>query len=305
VQGLGVASSAYLNALEYAKERKQGPSIKQWKDASAPRVPIIEHPDVRRMLLDMKSKVEGMRALIVKLGVHIDRMRAAGDDQAAIDYHQGQVDLLVPLVKAYGSDTAFEVCATAIQTMGGAGFLKDHPVEQYCRDSKIFSIYEGTNHIQALDLVGRKLGQRGGANLQAFLKDVQGFAASLKDDATYKGAAATLAGAAEAVMSTAMRFLGWFGAGKMEMVPLAANRFLAMMAETAIGWLLLEQAVIGERAAAELAADHPDRAFYAGKRHAALYFAANVVATVPGQATMIAGEDRSPIDIPTDAFATV
>jgi alkylation response protein AidB-like acyl-CoA dehydrogenase len=96
----------------------------------------------------------------------------------------------VPLVKAYGSDQAFQVCATAIQTLGGAGYLKDHPIEQYARDAKIFSIYEGTNHIQALDLVGRKLGQRGGANLQAFFKDVQGFAASLKDHPVYKDAAA-------------------------------------------------------------------------------------------------------------------
>ncbi|MBE7453427.1 MAG: acyl-CoA dehydrogenase [Kofleriaceae bacterium] len=305
VQGLGVASSAYLNALEYAKDRKQGPSIKQWKDAAAPRVPIIEHPDVRRMLLDMKAKVEGIRALIIKLAVHIDKVNAAGGDKTAAEYHQGQVDLLVPLVKAYGSDTAFQVCVTAIQTLGGAGFLKDYPIEQYARDSKIFSIYEGTNHIQALDLVGRKLGQRGGANLQAFIKDVQAFAATIKDDATYKDAAAGLSAAAEAVMGTAMRFLGWFGGGKMEMVPLAANRFLEMMSETAIGWLLLEQAAIGEKALATLAADHPDRAFYTGKRYAALFYAANVLATVPLKAAQIGKEDRTPVEIPTEAFATV
>ena len=305
VQGLAVASSAYLNAVEYAKERKQGPSIKQWKDASAPRVAIIDHPDVRRMLLDMKARVEGIRALTVKLTLHIDKANAMSGDETASAYHQGQVDLLVPLVKAYGSDQAFQVCATAIQTLGGAGYLKDHPIEQYCRDAKIFSIYEGTNHIQALDLVGRKLGQRGGANLQAFVKDVQSFAAGLKEHAVYKDAAATLAQAADAVMGTAMRFLGWFGGGKMEMVPLAANRFLEMMSETAIGWLLLEAAVIADNAAAALPADHADRAFYTGKRYAALYYAANVVATVPGKAALVGKEDRTPIEIPTAAFATV
>jgi alkylation response protein AidB-like acyl-CoA dehydrogenase len=130
----------------------------------------------------------------------------------------------VPLV-SLRLRSAFQVCVTAIQTLGGAGFLKDYPIEQYARDSKIFSIYEGTNHIQALDLVGRKLGQRGGANMQAFVKDVQSFAATIKDDATYKDAAAHLSAAAEACMGTAMRFLGWFGGGKMEMVPLAANRY--------------------------------------------------------------------------------
>lgn len=305
LQGLAVASSAYLNALEYAKERKQGPSIKQWKDAAAPRVAIIDHPDVRRMLLDMKARVEGLRALTFKLTMHLDKVHAMASDKTAAEYHQGQVDLLVPLVKAYGSDQAFQVCATAIQTMGGAGYLKDHPLEQAARDAKIFSIYEGTNHIQALDLVGRKLGQRGGANLQAFIKDVKSTAAALKEHAVLKDGAAALDAAADAVMSTAMRFLGWFGAGKMEMVPLAANRFLEMMAETALGWLLLDGAVIAEKAADALPADHADRAFYLGKRYAAQYFLANVVATVPQKAQMIGKEDRTPIEIPTAAFATV
>src|SRR5437763_7099736 len=128
IQGSAVASSAFLNALDYARERKQGSSIKQWKDATAPRVPIIEHPDVRRMLLDMKARIEGIRALAVKLTMHLDRANAierTGGDKALAEYHTGQVDLLVPLLKAYASDQAFQVCATAIQTFGGAGFLKD------------------------------------------------------------------------------------------------------------------------------------------------------------------------------------
>src|SRR5581483_2498394 len=117
MQGYSVASSAFLNALEYAKERKQGSSVKNFKDATAPRVAIIEHADVRRMLLDMKARVEGIRALAIKLTTHQDRVHAlAGKDDAAVAYHQGQVDLLVPLVKAYGSDQGFRVCETAIQT---------------------------------------------------------------------------------------------------------------------------------------------------------------------------------------------
>ncbi|HET7500481.1 MAG TPA: acyl-CoA dehydrogenase [Kofleriaceae bacterium] len=306
IQSLGLASSAYLSALDYARERKQGSSIKQWKDATAPRVPIIDHPDVRRMLLDMKARVEGLRALAIKLTMHIDRAQViekVGGDPAMVEYHNGQVDLLVPLLKAYGSDQAFQVCATAIQVYGGAGYLHDWPVEQYCRDSKIFSIYEGTNHIQAMDLVGRKLMQRGGANVQAFGKDVGAFVAANKEHGALKEPIAVLAQAMEALTATGGKFMQWFGGGRMEMVPASANRFLEMMSETVVGWLLLEQAVIAEAAAAKLAADHPDRAFYEGKIYAARFFALNVLPTVAAKAQMIAREDRSVLDIPVGGFA--
>jgi alkylation response protein AidB-like acyl-CoA dehydrogenase len=306
IQSLALASSAFLNALDYARERKQGSSIKQWKDATAPRVPIIDHPDVRRMLLDMKARVEGLRALAVKLTMHIDHARAierTGGDKALAEYHEGQVDLLVPLIKAYGSDQAFQICATAIQVYGGAGYLNDWPVEQYCRDSKIFSIYEGTNHIQAMDLVGRKLMQRGGANVQAFGKDVGAFVAAHKQHPTLKDGIAVLAQAMEALTGTGGKFMQWFGGGRMEMVPAVANRFLEMMAETTLGWLLLDAAVIAEAAAAGLPADHPDRAFYDGKRFAALYFAHNVLPGVAAKAQLIAREDRTALDMPAAAFA--
>jgi len=310
LQGLSIASSAYLNALEYAKDRKQGANIKSWKDASAPRVPIIEHPDVKRMLLDMKSRCEGIRALAVKLTMHIDRAnvleRTKPDDAAAkaqIEYHNGQVDLLVPLIKAYGSDQAFSICATAIQVYGGAGYLKDWPVEQYCRDSKIFSIYEGTNHIQSMDLVGRKLMQRGGANVQAFGADVAKFIAANKEHPTLKDSIAVLGQAMEALTSTGGKFMQWFGGGKIEMVPTVSNRFLEMMSETVVGWLLLEAAVLAEAQLAKIGADHKDHAFYTGKKYAAQYFAQNVLPGVAAKAQLIAREDRSVLDIPANAFA--
>jgi hypothetical protein len=267
-------------------------------------VAIIEHPDVRRMLMDMKARVEGIRALAVKLAVHMDRIRAAGaGDGDAVVYHQGQIDLLVPLLKAYATDEAFTICATAIQVHGGAGYLQDHPVEQYCRDAKIFSIYEGTNHIQALDLVGRKLGQKGGANLQAFFKDVSGFVARNRDHAELGAAVVTLAGAVEALQATAMRFLGYSTSGKFDLVALSANRFLEMMAETTVAWLLLEGALIAGKAAADLGDDHPDKAFYQGRVHSALYYARNVLPGVAHKATLVAAEDRSALDLPESAFA--
>lgn len=306
IQGLSVASSAYLNALEYARERKQGSAITHWKDATAPRVPILEHADVRRMLLDMKARVEGIRALAIKLAHHQDNVRAlTGKDEAKTAYHQGQVDLLVPLVKAYGSDQAFRVCETAIQTYGGAGYTRDYPVEQYCRDSKIFSIYEGTNHIQAMDLVGRKLGQAGGANLQAYLADVGQFVQKHTGHPVLGAAAKTLGMAQEALGGSAMRLLMWFQTGNVGMVPLQGNRFLEMMAETTVAWMLLEGAAVALGKKASVPAGHPDAAFYDGKVAAALYYARNVLPGVEFKAKLMGEEDKTPLDIADAAFATV
>jgi hypothetical protein len=303
IQGLALASTAYLNALDYAKERKQGSHITRFKDPSAPKVAIVEHPDVRRMLLDMKARVEGIRALIFKLTVHQDKLtQTAGKADSEVAYHKSQVDLLVPIVKSYASDQAFRVCETAIQVYGGAGFLKDHPVEQYARDAKIFSIYEGTNHIQAMDLVGRKLPQNGGADFRAFLGDVSGFVAKNSAHPTLGSDVKKLGDAAEVLGHSAMRFMGWMAAGKMPLLPLAANRFLEMMAECAVAWLLLEGAVLAEAALPGLAADHADRAFYQGKREAAVYYARNVLPGVAMKAAVMAAEDTSAIDIPLDGF---
>ena len=306
VQGLSVASSAFLNALDYAKERKQGASIEHWKDATAPRASIIEHADIRRMLLDMKSKVEGIRALAIKLTNHQDCVRAfTGKDEAAVAYHQGQVDLLVPLVKAYGSDQGFRVCETAIQTYGGAGYTRDYPVEQYCRDAKIFSIYEGTNHIQAMDLVGRKLGQAGGANLQAFLGDIQKFVTTNGGHAKLGTAVKKLGAAQEALAGCAMKLLMWFQTGSLALVPLFANRFLEMMSEVAVSWMLLEGAVIASDKQTTTDAKHPDHAFYEGKVAAALYYARTVLPGVEEKARQMAEEDKTALEISDAAFATV
>jgi alkylation response protein AidB-like acyl-CoA dehydrogenase len=309
VQGVAVASSAFLNALDYAKDRKQGASITHWKDATAPRVPIMEHADVRRMLLSMKATVEGIRALAVKLTMHQDKANVTtgkdAEEEKQRAYHQGQVDLLVPLVKAYGSDQGFRVCETAIQTYGGAGYTRDYPVEQYCRDAKIFSIYEGTNHIQAMDLVGRKLGQAGGANLQAFLGDVAKFVATHGTHPTLGSAVKKLGAAQEAVAGCAMRLLMWFQSGQLALVPLSANRFCEMMSELTVGWQLLEGAVVADAAKANVAENHPDAAFYAGKVQAALFFARNVLPGVEHKAALLADEDKSALDIPDAGFATV
>jgi hypothetical protein len=228
-----------------------------------------------------------------------------GKDEAKAAYHQGQVDLLVPLVKAYGSDQGFRICETAIQTYGGAGYTRDYPVEQYCRDAKIFSIYEGTNHIQAMDLVGRKLGQAGGANLQAFLGDIAKFVAANSAHATLGPAVKKLGAAQEAVAGTAMRLLMWFQSGQVALVPLSANRFCEMMSELTVAWQLLEGAAVAEGAKVKVAEGHPDAAFYAGKIQAALWFARNVIPGVEHKAQLLGEEDKSALDMPDAGFATV
>ena len=306
IQGVSVAAAAYLSALEYARERKQGASAKQFKDANAPRVPILNHPNIRQDLLDMKARTEGVRALVMKLSNHADRLHATrGKDDESEAYHKGQIDLLTPLVKAYGTDTAFEVSSKAIQVHGGHGYLRDHPVEQYCRDSKIFQIYEGTNFIQSMDLVSRKLGQAGGANTQAFLTDIQTFIMENKDNPDLQESIKHLQGAHEAVAASVMQFITWFKGGQIEHIPLAAEQFLRIMSELAVGWLLLDQASIALSKLPETSESHPDHAFYTGKKFAAQYFANSTLATLPARVQRLSAIDTLPVEIPDEAFATI
>lgn len=306
IQGVAVASSAFLNALSYARDRRQGSSIKNFKDPSAPRAAILEHPNVRQDLLDMKSRVEGIRAMIQKLAYHQDLVNSAeqrGDGNVA--YHQGQVDLLTPLVKAYASDQAFRVCEKAIQVHGGMGFTRDFPVEQSCRDSKIFSIYEGTNAIQSMDLVTRKLMQNGGANAKAFFDDVARFVEEHAEHPELAASVGELKKAHAAVGQTGMHFMQWFTSGQLLRVPLASERFLEMMAELCVGWLLLDQAQIALAKLPSVPDGHADRHFYAGKRAAAVYYARNVLPAVVLKSKTIAAGDTSAVDLADEAFATV
>jgi alkylation response protein AidB-like acyl-CoA dehydrogenase len=304
IQGLANASSAYLNALTFCRDRKQGSSIENFKDPTAPRVTIINHPDVRRMLLDMKSRVEGIRALAIKLSMHQDFAQVATDEKKKA-HHQGQVDVLTPIVKAYGTDEAYRVCVTAMQAMGGAGYISDYGVEQYCRDSRIFTIYEGTNHIQAMDLVGRKLGQRGGANFQGLIGDIAKFVAKNGSHPRLGTAVKLLSKAQEAVAGGAMLMFMWSQSGKLKLVDLHANRFLEMMGATTVAWLLLDAALIAEEALQNVQDGHPDRNFYEGKIQTALFFARNNLPLVPTMSAMMQAEDDSALVIPEEGFATI
>jgi alkylation response protein AidB-like acyl-CoA dehydrogenase len=312
VQGLAVASTAYLNALAYARERQQGSSVKAFKDPNAPRVAIIEHSDVRRMLMEMKSKVEGMRSLAVKLAHHADMAIAlrnksgkTQEDEDAAIYHQGQVDLLTPIVKAYCSDQAFRVCELAIQTYGGAGYVKDNPVEQYLRDAKIFSIYEGTNHIQALDLVVRKLRHRDGKDLDDFVQGISQFVAKHRNDPAVGEEVKALAATATNLQEAGIAQIQYMMTGKLDQFTLSASPFLEAMSHVTVAYLLLEAAIIAERERTQDEAQSQEEFdFYAGKVMSAKFYVNFVLPQAEALCRIIKSGDRSALDIPDHGFST-
>ena len=179
VSGMTLAGTAYLNALAYARERIQGTDAAGRKPGQ---VPIIDHPDVRRMLLWMKATVDGMRSMIYTGAFWSDLALElpAGEEKS---HYQALVDFLTPIIKAYCSDMGFKVCETAIQCLGGYGFCREYPLEQYLRDSKIMSLYEGTNGIQSVDLLGRKMRLNGGALFKSYLSEIQAFCRKHSDAA--------------------------------------------------------------------------------------------------------------------------
>jgi alkylation response protein AidB-like acyl-CoA dehydrogenase len=312
VQGLAVAATAYLNALAYARERQQGSSVKAFKDPNAPRVAIIEHSDVRRMLMEMKSKVEGMRSLAVKLAHHADMAIAlrnksgkTQEDEDAAIYHQGQVDLLTPIVKAYCSDQAFRVCELAIQTYGGAGYVKDNPVEQYLRDAKIFSIYEGTNHIQALDLVVRKLRHRDGKDLDDFVQGISKFVTQHRDDPAVGEEVKALAATAANLQEAGVAQIQYMMTGKLDQFTLSASPFLEAMSHVTVAYLLLEAAIIAERERTQDEEQSQEEFdFYAGKVMSAKFYVNFVLPQADALCRIIKSGDRSALDIPDRGFST-
>lgn len=305
VQGLAVASTAYLNALAYARERKQGTSVKAFKDPNAPRVAIIEHSDVRRMLMEMKAKVDGMRSLAVCLALHQDKATALAEkDPDAAVYHRGQVDLLTPMLKAYCSDQGFRVCELAIQVYGGAGYVKDNPVEQYLRDSKIFSIYEGTNHIQALDLVVRKLRGRDGKDLGDFVTGLTKFVGEYSEDDAVGEEVKALSEAALKLQEAGTGIVRYMMTGKLDQLTLCASPFLEAMAHVTVAHLLLEGAVIAEQKRTqddEQSQEEFD--FYAGRVMTAKFYVNFILPQAKALCEAIMSGDRSALDVPDHGFS--
>ena len=320
MQGLASASIAYLHALQYTKERLQGSSLMEFKNPEAPRVPIIQHPDVRRMLLWMKSSVDSLRALAYFTAYCFD-MEKVVQDEAEKDKWLGYAEILTPIVKAYSSDIGFRVTETAMQCYGGYGFCCEYPIEQFLRDEKIASIYEGANGIQALDLIGRKLGMKKGAYFMNLLSEMNNTIAKYKDLNGVKDFAGDVQNAVNKLAEMGL-YLATCGKQGKFLVPINnAYPFLMMMGKVVSGWFLLWEAGVAQQKLDELAkaqgVDQGDAAawaqfvkgnknaaFYTGKIYSAKFFAKNVLPEVDAAATAIKNEDMSILEIPEESFVS-
>jgi len=320
MQGVTSASIAYLHALQYAKERIQGSSIRDFKNPEAPRVPIIRHPDVRRMLLWMKSNVESMRALLYYTALCGDRAEIETDD-ARRERWIGMVELLTPVCKAYNSDIGFRVTETAIQVYGGYGYCSEYPVEQFLRDEKIASIYEGANGIQALDLVGRKLALKNGAYFMNLIGEMNETIAGYREVPDLKDLAEDVQKAVAALGETGFFFAQCAGQ-KDFLTPISnAYPFLMMMGKVIAGWFLLWEAGVAMEKLDVLSQDKgvesrdpaawqafiresKDAAFYSGKIFSARYFIRNILPEAEAAARGIRSKDMSVMEIPEESFAS-
>jgi len=298
IQALGIAASAYDAARFYARERVQGPLF---TNRAGGRVPIIQHEDVRLMLMNMKAGTEAMRAFVAKLLYLADVGEHDSDPEERRKAAQ-RVELLTPLVKAYLSDFGYLLTREAIQLMGGVGYCSEFPAEQYARDIKIVSIWEGTSYIQSLDLVGRKLGIAGGTVFQEWIQEVMAFSGKNKEDTDLVKDFKLLFKAAQATGDIAMKYMQYFQEGKMSLIPLSSVRFLECFAETVMAHLMLEQARIAREKLKEVDAGSADGFFYRGKLETAKFFCRNILTNVFARYTAIQQEDTSPVDIPEGAF---
>ncbi len=301
VKSMATLSTAYLNALDYCKSRVQGPDLLLAMDKHSPRVPIIQHPDVKRMLMLQKSHVEGMRALCTYCAYMQDLsvIAHASGDEAKSKKFNTLADMLLPLIKGYNSERAYELLAVSLQCYGGSGYLKDYPIEQYIRDQKIDSLYEGTTHIQALDLIFRKIAKNGAATLQIIFDEIRDVLAK-KSQATmlaheYEALAQALA-EAEKMLAIMMTKMG----ESFYHVGLQGNRILLSIAELVIGWLLVKQ---GEVAIVQReTASAKDKAFYDGKIASVRFFCQQALPNLALNRVLVENSNLDLMELPIEAF---
>ncbi|MFP4003435.1 MAG: acyl-CoA dehydrogenase C-terminal domain-containing protein [Alphaproteobacteria bacterium] len=271
LQGLAISEVAYQNALAFARERLQGRALTGPARPDKPADPIIVHPDVRRMLMDIKTFNEGARTLVLWTGLWGDLLLKSDDPsvrQKADDY----MALMTPVIKAYCTDQGFYNAVTAQQVLGGAGFVKDYPLEQFVRDSRIGMIYEGTNGIQALDLVGRKLMQNNGRAVTAFFADVDNFIAENRGDKDLKPALDVLADTTGKARE-ATEWLAKYALTDFNHAGAAATDYLYLMAYASLSWMW----ALTEKTARDRLADGGDPAFYKAKLKTSRYFRERVL----------------------------
>jgi alkylation response protein AidB-like acyl-CoA dehydrogenase len=307
-KAIATLSTGYLNALDYAKTRVQGADLTMQMDKTAPRVTITHHPDVRRSLMLQKSYAEGMRALIAYTAYWQDmvEMAEAGNADVDLDMAVRINDLMLPIVKGVGSERSYEMLAVALQTYGGSGFLQDYPAEQYIRDAKIDTLYEGTTAIQGLDFFFRKMVKdqfkalfyiatqitetvKGDDGSGAFAVERELLGKALEDVQAIVGVMGQWAMAAQASPQEIYR------------VGLNTTRLLMASGDLMIGWLLMRQAEVAS-AALKGEVSERDRLFYEGKVETARWFARNRLPLIAGERAVAEATTLDVMELAEDSF---
>ena len=306
-KAISTLSTGYLNALEFAKTRVQSADLTKAADKTAPRVTIINHPDVRRSLMLNKAYAEGFRSLVLYTARVQDRIRLKAATGEANDLDEALNDLLLPIVKGAGSERSYDQLAQALQTFGGSGYLQDYPLEQYIRDAKIDTLYEGTTAIQGQDFFFRKIVKDKGTAIGALSTEITGFLDSIADEGRLKEEAASLKTALDAF--TAM--LGSMFTQLMSSQDDVTNiykvgqnttRLLLSAGDLMVGYLLLRQAFVALGKLDENGLSASERAFYAGKPAVARFFAQTVLPELTARATIADAVDNSLMDLGEESF---
>ena len=306
-KAIATLSTGYLNALEYAKTRVQGGELARLNDKTAPRVTIMHHPDVRRSLMLQKAYAEGMRSLVMFTATFQDAVqlaRAAGRDDAAA---AAMNDLLLPVVKGLGSERAYEQLAQSLQTFGGSGYLQEYPIEQYIRDAKIDSLYEGTTAIQGMDLYFRKIVRNQGEALSSLLGGIRQTTGAEQGNGRLKTERAALARACDDVEAIVTLMHGYLAssleqASEVNRVGLNTTRLLLALGDLVVGWLLIRQAEVAQAALDAGAASDEDAAFYQGKIAVARFFAETVLPRLSAEREVVENTSADLMDLAEAAF---
>jgi alkylation response protein AidB-like acyl-CoA dehydrogenase len=314
-KAIATLSTGYLNALEYAKERVQGPDLTQASDKTAPRVTITHHPDVRRSLMTQKSFAEAMRALVLYTATWQDKVLLAEHNGEKDELAERVNDLLLPIVKGYGSERSWVLLGTeSLQTLGGSGFLQEYPIEQYVRDAKIDTLYEGTTAIQGQDLFFRKIVKDQAQALGHLAGEIEGFVSSEAGNGRLKVERELLAKGledAQAIVGTLIEQLMSADpnaeGGELRniyKVGLNTSRLLMVLGDVLCSWLLLRQAevALGKLDDPEGNVSAKDKSFYEGKVAAAQFFAGTVLPKVSAERAIAESTNLSLMDLDEAAF---
>jgi len=305
-KAIATLSTGYLNALEYAKSRIQGADLTQMTDKTAPRVSITHHPDVRRSLMTQKAYAESLRALYLYTATFQDAEVAKAVHGVDPELAGKVNDLLLPIVKGVGSEQAYAKLTESLQTFGGSGFLQDYPVEQYIRDAKIDSLYEGTTAIQAQDFFFRKIVRDKGVALGYIANEIEQFVKNESGNGRLKAERELLANALADVQGMAATLTGYLMSAQEDSaniykVGLGSVRFLMSVGDLVLGWLLQKQAVVAIDAL-DQGVTGADKSFYEGKIAVASFFAKNFLPLLASTRTVLDNIDNEVMELDEAAF---